>query len=72
MMDTNIGYRLTRHAERRCAQRGYRAKDLELILEYGTRTAEGVLLRHRDIRAHVEELRRQIRVMEKRQRTHNQ
>jgi hypothetical protein len=66
MRDTNLfGYRLTQHARLRCAQRGYRMQDIELVLAYGTRTLEGVLLRYRDVHAPIEDIRRQIRTMQK-------
>jgi len=59
-----FGYRLTQHARLRCAQRGYRLQDIELVLAYGTPTLEGVLLRYRDVQAPIEDIRRQIRAIQ--------
>ncbi len=40
---------ITRHAEARCGQRGFRKNDLKLIAEYGTETKSGFLLTNKDI-----------------------
>ena len=50
-------YKLTRHAEIRCAQRCYRNDDISLIIRYGTPTAEGVLMRKKDVLEAVQDLR---------------
>jgi hypothetical protein len=43
-------------------------QDIELVLAYGTRTLEGVLLRYRDVQAPIEDIRRQIRTMQRKTR----
>src|SRR5262245_24377272 len=65
-----LGYRLTKHAHRRCAQRGFRLEDIETVLRYGTPTTEGVLLRYRDILPSIEEIQKEIRQIERRSRRH--
>jgi hypothetical protein len=52
---------LSHHARRRCAQRSFRPDDIHLILQYGTPTREGILLRKKDARQAVEELRLELR-----------
>jgi hypothetical protein len=43
-------FKLSNHAQLRCSQRNYRADDLDLILAFGTPTAEGFLMRDKDVR----------------------
>ncbi len=46
---SQIAYTLTRHAEGRLQQRGLSKADLNLILEWGTATDQGVVLTRRDL-----------------------
>ena len=57
-------YVLSRHASRRCAQRSFRPDALQLIFQYGTPTREGVLLRKKDARQAIEELRLELRSLQ--------
>ena len=40
---------LSKHAEERVQQRGFKPSDLELIFEYGTHTNESTVLRKKDV-----------------------
>jgi hypothetical protein len=57
-------YTLSHHAQRRCAQRSFRPDDIHLIFQYGTPTREGVLLREKDARQAIEELRLELRLLQ--------
>ncbi len=56
---------LTRHAEGRIRQRGVRERDLDLMIEHGTLTDDGVLLTRRDVAAAISEHRRAIAQLER-------
>jgi hypothetical protein len=60
MIDT-----LTHHASIRVRQRGFRERDVEVILEHGTPTHDGVLLTSRDVSERVAEYRRRIGELER-------
>jgi len=49
---------LTRHAEERMAQRGYRPRDLELIRSFGSPVQEGYLVTRADVEALARDLQR--------------
>ena len=49
-------FKLSNHARLRCAQRNYRAHDLDLIMAFGTPTAEGYLMRDKDVRNAIKDL----------------
>jgi len=66
--DIVLGYRLSKHAHRRCAQRGFRLGDIETVLRYGTTTTEGVLLRYRDILPSIDAIQNEIRQIERQSR----
>lgn len=47
--------RISRHAEARARERGYRLDDLRLVVEYGSPVHDGTILTARDVaRAHAE------------------
>ena len=52
------GHRLSRHGEARAQQRGYRHRDVGLIIEYGTPTHEGYILRRKDVNEVEREIKR--------------
>lgn len=56
---------LTRHADTRCRQRGYKSDDLALIRRYGTDTGDGILLRRDDVEAAVRQHKREIAALER-------
>jgi hypothetical protein len=49
-------FKLSNHARLRCSQRNYRGDDLDLIMAFGTPTAEGFLMRDKDVRNAIEDL----------------
>jgi hypothetical protein len=49
-------YKLSRHAEVRCAQRSYRHDDISVVLQYGTSTVDGILMRQKDVREAAQDL----------------
>jgi hypothetical protein len=49
-------FALSDHARLRCSQRNYRADDLDLIMAFGTPTAEGFLMRDKDVRNAIRDL----------------
>ncbi len=49
-------YDLTKHAEIRGQQRGFRTGDLDLIIEYGTPTREGIMLTKKDAQCAISEI----------------
>ena len=53
------------HAEERLRQRGYRERDVRLVLECGTPTPDAVLLTGKDVAREVAECRRRIARLEK-------
>ena len=56
---------LTQHASRRIRQRGFRERDVDLILEAGTPTLDGVLLTGGDVAEQVATYRRRIADLER-------
>lgn len=56
---------ITEHASRRIRQRGFRDRDVGVILENGTPTHEGVLLTGKDVAERVTEYRRRIAELER-------
>ncbi len=54
----SIQQNLTRHAEERMAQRGYRLRDLELIRLFGSPVQEGYLVTRADVDALARDLQR--------------
>ena len=56
---------LTRHASSRIRQRGYREQDVDVILDNGTPTQEGVLLTSRDVAERIADCRRRIATLER-------
>ena len=59
-----LPYKLSRHARQRCAQRNYGDEMLAVILEYGTETAEGILMRKKDVEEALVDLRANLRDLE--------
>jgi hypothetical protein len=57
-------YNLSNHARSRCAQRSYRDEDIELVLHYGTPTAEGVLMTDKAVREAMGDLRAELRKLD--------
>jgi hypothetical protein len=49
-------FKLSNHARLRCSQRNYRGDDLDLIMAFGTPTAEGFLMRDKDVRNAIRDL----------------
>jgi len=49
-------FQLSNHAQLRCSQRNYHGDDLDLIMAFGTPTAEGFLMRDKDVRNAIEDL----------------
>ena len=60
-----MSYTITRHAQRRLRQRGLRTGDLELVLQHGTVTDDGVLLTNKDAAAQIAEHHRCISSLER-------
>jgi len=56
---------LTQHASNRIRQRGFRERDVDVILEHGTPTHDGVLLTGKDVAEQVSEYRRRIGSLER-------
>lgn len=56
---------LTQHASSRLRQRGFRERDVDLILENGTPTHDGVLLTSKDVAEQVAEYRQRIVTLER-------
>lgn len=56
---------LTRHAEERLRQRGYRERDLAIVLNYGTTCDEAVVLTDADVSRAIAEKKREIRDLER-------
>jgi hypothetical protein len=48
------------HGQQRLQQRGLSRSDAEIIMMHGTETRDGYYLRDKDVRASVQELRKQI------------
>ena len=57
--------KLTRHADTRCRQRGYKSEDLALIELYGTATGDGIFLRHDDVELAIRDRKREIAALER-------
>lgn len=53
-------FELTAHATVRARQRGLREDDLRAILEYGTETAEGIILLERDVQRYEQQVRKKL------------
>jgi hypothetical protein len=53
--------KLTRHAITRLRQRGFRPSDVDLVMEFGTATHDGVLLSKKDVEREVAVLKRESR-----------
>lgn len=53
-------FEFTTHATARARQRGLREDDLRAILEYGTATAEGIILLERDVRRYEQQVRKEL------------
>jgi hypothetical protein len=53
----------TRHFETRLQQRGYRYRDVELVMESATETPDGLFLRRKDVDQEVERLIRERNVI---------
>ena len=49
---------MAKHAGVRAQQRGFREDDLRFILEYGTETADGIILLERDVQNYEQQVRR--------------
>lgn len=56
---------ITSHAQQRLKQRGFKPKDLNLIIKHGTETADGYFLRRADVRAVEQDLKRLIERLHK-------
>ncbi len=56
---------VTKHAQVRMRQRGYRGSDLELVFAYGTESQEAVVLTKSDVERGVRGLKRQIQALER-------
>lgn len=56
---------LTKHAQVRMRQRGYRGFDLELVQKYGTEGREAVVLTHADVTRGVRQLKKEIQALER-------
>jgi hypothetical protein len=57
--------KLTKHAETRMNQRGFRERDIDLILRYGTECKDGVILEGRMVNRRVMELKREMAALER-------
>ena len=60
-----MSYTITRHAEQRMQQRGVRRGDLEVILQVGTPTDDGVILTNRDVAAQLAAHQREISLLKR-------
>ncbi len=58
-----MSFAISRHAKERIRQRGYRERDLGLIVEHGTSTGDGFALTARDVAHRVGELKREINLL---------
>ena len=58
-------YKMTKHAEKRCQQRGIPPECIQLIAEYGTPTRHGYYLTRKDIQAFERKVKNQIEKMYK-------
>jgi hypothetical protein len=56
---------ITKHAQVRMRQRGYRGSDIELVLAYGTESKEAVVLTKSDVERGVRRLKRHIQALER-------
>lgn len=55
---------LSAHAQQRLRQRGYRERDIEMVMIYGTVCADAVVLTDRDVRRAIETKKREIQDLE--------
>lgn len=62
--DNSTKLRLSEHARTRMQQRGYRPDDSEIIVQHGTLTPGGYLMRNCDVDTLQRELKRQIRKLD--------
>ena len=58
-----MSFAISRHAQERIRQRGYRERDPDAIVEHGTPTGDGFVLTARDVARRVTELKREITVL---------
>lgn len=57
---TAFDLKLSRHAITRLRQRGFRPRDVDLVVEHGTVTHDGILLSRKDVEREIELLRKQL------------
>ena len=50
----------SRHAENRMQQRGMQEQDIQLVLDYGTETSDGIFLRRKDIKSAEHDLKKML------------
>ena len=53
------------HAKQRCNKRGYRKKDIDLVLEYGDLTKDGVMLTRQNAALVISEHKKEIQALER-------
>ena len=56
---------LSDHAEERLRQRGYRERDVETVIAYGTLCADAIVLTDKDVRRAIETKKREIQDLER-------
>lgn len=56
---------LSEHAEARLRQRGYRERDVEAVIAYGTECAEAIVLTDKDVRRAIEAKKRESQDLER-------
>ena len=56
---------ITAHAQKRMQQRGMKAADIELIINFGTSVPDGYLLRRKDVTEAVSDLKKDITRLER-------
>ena len=60
-----MSFSLTKHAQCRAQQRGFRREDIDLLLSLGTETADGILLKRREADEYVRLLKHEIARVER-------
>jgi hypothetical protein len=57
--------RMTRHAEHRFRQRGFKADDMALLEQYGTQQGDGILMRRKDVQEGIRGFKKRIADLER-------
>jgi hypothetical protein len=60
-----MNLRITDHARTRLPQRNIKKSDLDLVMEHGTETRDGIILREKDVIEEIKELKAQIKRLER-------